>query len=96
MKSIFLYSQALVSSGNRKIVSKNGKIEYNEMDILGNGTYSSVYRGTFFEERKMKRDVAVKRVYESQIENDILEKMSKLEPHPNIIQCFYYETDTYR
>ena len=74
-------------------VIEDGKIEFNEMEILGNGTYSSVCKGLYLKS-ETKIEVAVKRVYESQIENDELEKMRKLAPHTNIIQCFYYECNT--
>ena len=74
-------------------VIEDGKIEFNEMEILGNGTYSSVWKGIYLKS-ETKIEVAVKRVYASQIENDKLEKMLKLAPHTNIVQCFYSENDT--
>lgn len=81
------------SSGNPMKVIEDGKIEFNEMEILGNGTYSSVYKG-FYLKSETKVQVAVKRVYASQIENDLLEKMLKLTSQKNIIKCFYSESDT--
>ncbi len=63
------------------------QIQFNSKDILGEGGFGSVFRGTFD-----GREVAVKRVVMTKV-NDNEENVLKQLDHPNVIKFFHSESD---
>ena len=56
---------------------------------IGHGIYNSVCIGKY-----LGNDVAVKRVWERQVDNDGVEKMLNMAPHSNVVRCLDSESDS--
>ena len=74
------------------------RITYYKNEILGQGSYGTVFKGEFFNENDEKKTVAVKRVSMLLEDKDFMDNLLreeeilfKLQNHPYIVQLYWVE-----
>ena len=78
----------LIETGDDELVNI-GKLSFNRKDVLGKGSFATVFKGKF----ENATDVAIKRIVKlsaCQFEKDV---MPTLENHPNILHFYCVEQD---
>ena len=79
-------------------MSTSTRITYYKNEILGQGSYGTVFKGEFFNENDEKKTVAVKRVSMLLEDKDFMDNLLreeeilfKLQNHPYIVQLYWVE-----
>ena len=66
-----------------------GKLSFNREDVLGKGSFGTVFRGTF----QNATDVAIKRIIKLEVNKFETDIMPTIDHHPNIIHYYCVEED---
>ena len=74
--------------GNVKSI---GKLSFHRTQVLGVGSYGTVYRGQFEETIDV---IAVKRMDKSRLNSDFeIKEFPQIPLHPNVVRFYHFEED---
>lgn len=76
-------------------IKQIGKVSYNRKDLLGDGSFGTVFKGKFKESEDMPEiEVAIKRIQQINLLKNIeTVVMAGIELHPNVLKYYCIEED---